>query len=134
VTLDRFGLPVTTGSTPALALHAGAVGRIRSANAGAPTLPAEVMTDLPRIAGGHARREVFEDTLIAALRECGRREPARRLLARRFAPAMQAGREAARSDRSRGSELTLSCRRAGRPALDFQQDFYPIGAPLTLFP
>jgi hypothetical protein len=43
------------------------------------------MTDLPRVAGSHAQREVFEDTLIAALLGCGQVERARHLLARRLA-------------------------------------------------
>ena len=43
------------------------------------------MPDLTRIAGSHAQREVFEDTLIAALLGCGRSEAARRLLAERLA-------------------------------------------------
>ncbi|HXP72880.1 MAG TPA: tetratricopeptide repeat protein [Stellaceae bacterium] len=43
------------------------------------------MPDLTRVAGSHAQREVFEDTLIAALLGCGRSDGARRLLAQRLA-------------------------------------------------
>jgi len=42
------------------------------------------MADLTRVAGSHAQREVFEDTLIAACLKCGRAERARRLLAVRL--------------------------------------------------
>jgi tetratricopeptide (TPR) repeat protein len=57
----------------------------RGAHAEAADLLATAMPNLTRIAGSHAQREVFEDTLIAALLKCGRLEPARRLLARRLA-------------------------------------------------
>lgn len=43
------------------------------------------MPDLPRVAGSHAQREVFEDTLIAACLRSGRRDRARELLTRRLA-------------------------------------------------
>jgi len=43
------------------------------------------MPELTRIAGSHAQREVFQDTLIAALLACGRSEPARTLLVERLA-------------------------------------------------
>jgi hypothetical protein len=43
------------------------------------------LPDLTRVAGSHAQREVFEDTLIAALLACGRSDGARRLLAQRLA-------------------------------------------------
>ena len=43
------------------------------------------MPDLTRIAGSHAQREVFEDTLVAAWLACGRLESARSLLAKRLA-------------------------------------------------
>jgi hypothetical protein len=43
------------------------------------------MPELTRIAGSHAQREVFEDTLIAALLACGRSAPARERLAERLA-------------------------------------------------
>lgn len=43
------------------------------------------MPEVTRIAGSHAQREVFEDTLIAALLASGRSEPAREWLARRLA-------------------------------------------------
>jgi tetratricopeptide (TPR) repeat protein len=46
---------------------------------------AAAMPDLTRIAGSHAQREVFEDTLIAVLLGCGRSEAARELLAGRLA-------------------------------------------------
>lgn len=46
---------------------------------------AAAISDLTRIAGSHAQREVFEDTLIAAWLGCGRVEPARALLAERLA-------------------------------------------------
>jgi Tfp pilus assembly protein PilF len=57
----------------------------RGAHAEAADLLATAMPNLTRIAGSHAQREVFEDTLIAALLRCGRLEPARRLLAQRLA-------------------------------------------------
>ena len=53
--------------------------------AGAADLLAAAMPDLTRIAGSHAQREVFEDTLIAAWLACGRRESARALLSERLA-------------------------------------------------
>jgi len=43
------------------------------------------MPDLTRVAGSHAQREVFEDTLIAAWLACGRSAEARGLLAQRIA-------------------------------------------------
>jgi Tfp pilus assembly protein PilF len=43
------------------------------------------MPDLTRVAGSHAQREVFEDTLLAAWLGCGRVERARSLLAERLA-------------------------------------------------
>jgi hypothetical protein len=43
------------------------------------------MPDLTRVAGSHAQREVFEDTLIAAWLGCGRGDRARSLLANRLA-------------------------------------------------
>src|SRR5205823_4296873 len=57
----------------------------RGAHAEAADLLATAMPSLTRIAGSHAQREVFEDTLIAASLKCGRLEPARQLLARRLA-------------------------------------------------
>ena len=48
-------------------------------------LLAAAMPDLTRVAGSHAQREVFEDTLIAAWLTCGRPERARELLTRRLA-------------------------------------------------
>ena len=43
------------------------------------------MPQLTRVAGSHAQREVFEDTLLAAWLGCGRLERARSLLAERLA-------------------------------------------------
>jgi hypothetical protein len=43
------------------------------------------LPDVTRVAGSHAQREVFEDTLIAAWLSSGRSEAARRLLAERLA-------------------------------------------------
>jgi len=57
--------------------------RRRSA-AEAADLLAAALPELTRIAGSHAQREVFEDTLIAALLGCGRSEAARTLLAERL--------------------------------------------------
>ena len=48
------------------------------------------MPDLTRVAGSHAQREVFEDTLIAAWLGCGRVESARSLLAERLARRQRA--------------------------------------------
>jgi tetratricopeptide (TPR) repeat protein len=50
----------------------------------AATILDAAMTDLTRVAGSHAQREVFEDTLIAACLKCGRTERARGLLAVRL--------------------------------------------------
>ncbi len=47
-------------------------------------LLAAAMPDLTRVAGSHAQREVFEDTLIAAWLGCGNQERARALLAERL--------------------------------------------------
>lgn len=44
----------------------------------------QTMAELPRIAGSHAQREVFEDTLIAAYLRSGRQDRARDLLIRRL--------------------------------------------------
>ena len=52
--------------------------------AGAADLLAEAMPDLTRVAGSHAQREVFEDTLIAAWLASGRPERARALLTQRL--------------------------------------------------
>jgi tetratricopeptide (TPR) repeat protein len=57
----------------------------RGEPAEAADLLAAAMPELTRIAGSHAQREVFEDTLIAALLGCGRSEAARPLLAARLA-------------------------------------------------
>jgi hypothetical protein len=46
---------------------------------------AAAMPDLTRVAGSHAQREVFEDTLIVALIRCRRRGRARELLTERLA-------------------------------------------------
>jgi tetratricopeptide (TPR) repeat protein len=46
---------------------------------------AAAIPDLTRVAGSHAQREVFEDTLIVALMRCGRHERARELLTERLA-------------------------------------------------
>jgi tetratricopeptide (TPR) repeat protein len=43
------------------------------------------MADLPRVAGSHAQREVFEDTLIVACLRSGRRDRARKLITQRLA-------------------------------------------------
>jgi len=48
-------------------------------------LMAAAMPDLTRVAGSHAQREVFEDTLIAAWLQCGRLDAARALLRKRLA-------------------------------------------------
>ena len=45
----------------------------------------DAQTDLRRVAGSHAQREVFEDTLIAALIRAGQRDRARGLLEQRLA-------------------------------------------------
>lgn len=50
----------------------------------AATLLDAAMPDLTRIAGSHAQREVFEDTLIAACLRCGRLARARALLTARL--------------------------------------------------
>jgi tetratricopeptide (TPR) repeat protein len=44
----------------------------------------QAMADLPRVAGSHTQREVFEDTLIAACLRSGQGERARALLSRRL--------------------------------------------------
>jgi hypothetical protein len=56
----------------------------RGEPAEAADLLAGALPELTRIAGSHAQREVFEDTLIAALLGCGRSEAARTLLAERL--------------------------------------------------
>ena len=57
----------------------------RGEPAKAADLLAAAMPDLTRVAGSHAQREVFEDTLLAAWLCCGRMERARALLAERLA-------------------------------------------------
>ncbi|HXP77857.1 MAG TPA: tetratricopeptide repeat protein [Stellaceae bacterium] len=66
-------------------LARGLAAFARGEPAEAADLLAAAMPDLTRVAGSHAQREVFEDTLIASLIGCGRLEPARQLLARRLA-------------------------------------------------
>jgi tetratricopeptide (TPR) repeat protein len=67
------------------ALCRGLAALARGEPAEAADLLTAAMPELTRIAGSHAQREVFEDTLIAALLGCGRSEAARRLLAERLA-------------------------------------------------
>ncbi|MGH7124094.1 MAG: hypothetical protein ACREFI_06955, partial [Stellaceae bacterium] len=57
----------------------------RGEAAKAADLLSAALPDLTRIAGSHAQREVFEDTLIAALVASGRGEQAGRLLTERLA-------------------------------------------------
>jgi tetratricopeptide (TPR) repeat protein len=68
---------------PLLCRGLGAFARGDAAEAA--DLLAAARPDLTRIAGSHAQREVFEDTLLAAWLGCGRLEPARALLAERLA-------------------------------------------------
>lgn len=66
------------------ALCRGIAAFSRGEPAEAADLLAGALPELTRIAGSHAQREVFEDTLIAALLGCGRSEAARTLLAERL--------------------------------------------------
>ncbi len=45
----------------------------------------QAMPDLPKVAGSHAQREVFEDTLIACCLRSGKRDRAHALLTQRLA-------------------------------------------------
>jgi tetratricopeptide (TPR) repeat protein len=81
--LDADGKLPQGRVVPTLCRGLGAFARGEDAEAA--DLLEAAMPDLTRVAGSHAQREVFEDTLIAALLGCGRFERARRLLDQRLA-------------------------------------------------
>jgi tetratricopeptide (TPR) repeat protein len=80
--LDAAGKLPQGGVVPALCRGLGAYARGEYQEAA--TVLDAAMADLTRVAGSHAQREVFEDTLIAACLKCGRVDRARRLLAARL--------------------------------------------------
>lgn len=80
--LDAEGKLPQGAVVPALCRGLGAYARGEYQEAA--TLLDAAMADLTRVAGSHAQREVFEDTLIAACLKCGRVDRVRRLLAARL--------------------------------------------------
>ena len=68
----------------ALALCSGAAALGRSDNAEAARILESTLTDLPRIGGSHAQREVFEDSLIVAYLRSGQSAKAAPLLRSRL--------------------------------------------------
>jgi hypothetical protein len=66
------------------ALCAGALALACGDNARAATVLEAALTDLPRIGGSHAQREIFEDSLIVACLRSGRSAEAAQLLRARL--------------------------------------------------
>jgi hypothetical protein len=70
--------------TVAPALCAGAAALARGDNARAATVLEAALTDLPRIGGSHAQRELFQDSLIVAYLRSGKSTQAAQLLQTRL--------------------------------------------------